>query len=65
MSFNKKDLMECAYGALAQRRAGYPTEVRMGRLRQKTADEQISKMEAIYRVMAALPDDFIHENQGG
>jgi hypothetical protein len=23
MSFNKKDLMECAYGALAQRRAGY------------------------------------------
>jgi len=64
VSYTKRELCECAHAALRQRRSGYPDLVRSGRMKSRVADEQIAKMEAIYRVLIKLDDKEIERAQG-
>jgi hypothetical protein len=63
MSFSRLELAECAYRELTKRRENYPRWVYESKMSQKTSDDQIAKMEAIYRVLINLPDEQI-EKQG-
>lgn len=61
--FSLKELAECAYRELQKRREHYPRWVAEKKMLQRTADEQIAKMEAIYRLLISLPDEYL-KNQG-
>lgn len=63
MSYTKKDLAAEASRELQKRKAHYPRFIREGKLSQVSADRQEALMHAIYQVIVALPDDFIHKAQ--
>ena len=60
--FTKKDLCECAWRELQKRKDFYPRMVREKKMTQAMATDQTDKMQAIYRILAAMPDDWL-QNQ--
>lgn len=57
--FSAKELAEAAYEELQKRRNFYPKWVRERKMSQAEADQRIAKMEAIYRVLIRLPDEYL------
>ncbi len=64
MAYSKKELLECVQREMQKRRENYPKWVAERRMKQVVADDQISKMYAVYKVIVSLPDDFIFAGQG-
>jgi len=54
--YSRKQLAECAMRELEKRRENYPKWVKDRRMNQRTADDQIAKMQDIYRLILAAPD---------
>lgn len=63
--YSRKDLAECAHRELQKRIENYPRWVNERKMTRSTADDQIAKMRAIYRLLVALSDQEIHGGQGG
>jgi hypothetical protein len=59
MSYSRKELCECAWRDLQKRKAILPKAVRERKVTQREAEDMIAKMEAIYRILSKMPDDFI------
>ena len=57
--FTKKDLCECAWREVQKRKDFYPRMVLERKMTQATAYDQTEKMQAIYRILAAMPDDWL------
>ena len=55
--FTAKELVAFVHADLQSRREVYPRWVVAKKIKQREADERISKMEAIYRVLINLPDE--------
>lgn len=60
--FTKKDLCDCAWRELQKRKDFYPRMVREKKMTQAMATDQTDKMQAIYRILAAMPDNWL-QNQ--
>ena len=59
MSFTARELAECANKELARRRQAAPQAVMMRKIKQSDADRQIDMMQAIYRILISLPDEYL------
>lgn len=59
MTFTARELAECASKELARRRAAAPRAVMERKIKQSDADRQINMMEAIYRILIRLPDEYL------
>lgn len=67
MPYSKKELVECAHRRLEKLKTSLPAWNPKWTTGQRTSasyhQEEIDRMQAVYRVLIALPDDFIHNSQ--
>ena len=59
MTFTARELGECAIKELHRRRDVAPRAVRERKISQSDADRQIDMMQAIYRILISLPDEYL------